>query len=210
VSALEAAMRLIEHLRQLEICWNEERTRKPFFDDVENPAALTIGTIIDGEWIASVPSCCRFEGPIVFYPGDNPQERVKEFEAFVAMMASDDPLVQRCPEPVVEWISVVQAGNMLAPGSDAEIVLAEAHATANAPGESTLQPYVMACYLDAAVYALHAEIPSLVYGPIAENNYAIDERVSLSSLRRITKAVALFAAAWCGVRRATNASHPQL
>jgi acetylornithine deacetylase len=208
VSAIEAAMRLIEHLRHLEARWNDERTTQPFFNEVENPAALTIGTINGGEWIASVPSSCRFEGRIGFYPGDDPHERVKHFEAFVAWVAAEDPLIQRCPEPIVEWVGVVHAGYTLAPGSDAESVLAEAHAAANAPDGLPLQSYVMACYLDAAVYAVHAGIPSLVYGPIAENIHAIDERVSLSSLRRVTKAIALFAAAWCGVRPATSTPHP--
>ncbi|QRM31818.1 ArgE/DapE family deacylase [Microvirga sp. VF16] len=205
VSALEAAMRLIDHLRKLEARWNEERPTRPFFDEVDNPAALTIGTINGGEWIASVPSCCRFEGRIGFYPGDDPQERVKEFGAFVAVVAADDPLVQRCPGPVVEWVGVVHAGYTLDPGSEAEAVLAEAHAAANAPDGSPIQTYVMACYLDAAVYSVHASIPSLVYGPIAENIHAIDERVSLPSLRRVTKAIALFAASWCGVRPAESA-----
>jgi acetylornithine deacetylase len=208
VSALEAAMRIIGRLRQLETRWNGERTTKPFFDDVENPAALTIGTINGGEWIASVPSCCRFEGRIGFYPGDDPQGRVAEFEAFVAAIAADDPLVQRCPKPIVEWVGVVHAGYTLAPGSEAEAVLAKAHTAANVPDGPPLQAYVMACYLDAAVYSVHAGIPSLVYGPVAENIHAIDERVSLPSLRRVTKAIALFAAAWCGVRPATETPRP--
>lgn len=202
VSALDAAMRLIDHLRRLEAHWNEERTTRPLFDEVENPAALTIGTIHGGEWIASVPSCCRFEGRIGFYPGDDPQDRVREFETFVARAAMEDPLVQRCPEPIVEWVGVTHAGYILQPGSDAEAVLAEAHASANPAGTPSLQAYVMACYLDAAVYSVHAGITSLVYGPVAENIHAIDERVSLPSLRRVTKAIALFAAGWCGVRPA--------
>ncbi|WP_134494821.1 ArgE/DapE family deacylase [Microvirga pakistanensis] len=205
VSALDAAMRLIELLRQLETRWNEERATKPFFDNVDNPAALTIGTINGGEWIASVPSSCRFEGRIGFYPGDDPHERVKEFEAFVATAAANDPMLKRCPPPIVEWVGVVHAGYTLAPGSDAEAVLTEAHADANAPDASPLQSYVMACYLDAAVYSVHGKIPSLVYGPVAENIHAIDERVSLPSLRRVTKAIALFAASWCGVRPAETA-----
>jgi acetylornithine deacetylase len=32
----------------------------------------------------------------------------------------------------------------------------------------------------------------------AENAHALDERVSLPSLLRVTKTIALFAAEWCG------------
>ncbi|RWM09954.1 MAG: ArgE/DapE family deacylase [Mesorhizobium sp.] len=204
VSALEAAVRLIDHLRNLEARWNEEQNTRPYFNDVENPAALTIGTITGGEWIASVPSSCRFEGRIGFYPGDKPQDRMKEFEAFVATIAADDPLVQRCPEPLVQWVGVVQPGYTLAPGSEAESVLAQAYLDANASDGPSLEACVMAAYLDAALYTVHAGIPSLVYGPIAEKIHAIDERVSLSSLRRVTKTIALFAVEWCGVRRASD------
>jgi acetylornithine deacetylase len=80
---------------------------------------------------------------------------VKGFEAFVALAAADDALVQRCPEPNVEWVGVVHAGYTLAPGSEAEAVLAEAYAAAHAPDRTPLQAYVMACYLDAAVYSVH-------------------------------------------------------
>ncbi len=45
--------------------------------------------------------------------------------------------------------------------------------------------------------AVHGNITALVYEPIAENIHGIDERVSLASLKRVTKALVLFAAGWC-------------
>ena len=42
-------------------------------------------------------------------------------------------------------------------------------------------------------------MPALCYGPIGQNIHGFDERVSLSSLKRITAAMALFVAEWCGV-----------
>lgn len=92
----------------------------------------------------------------------------------------------------------MQAGYELPEGTDAETSLRAAHAAAHAGAD--LRSYVMACYLDAAIFTVHGNIPSLVYGPIAENIHGIDERVSLSSLRRVTKTLALFAADWCGVQ----------
>jgi acetylornithine deacetylase len=67
--------------------------------------------------------------------------------------------VRRCLAPVIEWVGVVHAGYTLAPGSEAEAVLTEAHANANAPDAAPLEAFVMAAYLDAAVYSVHGASP---------------------------------------------------
>ncbi|VAW15698.1 Acetylornithine deacetylase, partial [hydrothermal vent metagenome] len=54
-------------------------------------------------------------------------------------------------------------------------------------------------YLDGRVFVLYDNCPCLVYGPRAENIHGFDERVSLSSIRRITQSLALFTARWCGL-----------
>lgn len=200
VSALDAAIRLIEHLRRLEARWNAERDRHPAFGDIANPAALNIGTLSAGEWLASVPCDCRFEGRIGFYPGDDPHARAAEFEAFVAEAAATDPRLRNAA-PRVEWVGVMQTGYRLDPASEAEQVFRASYA--QACGDAA-DAYVMTCYLDAALFAVHAGMPALVYGPVTENIHGIDERVSLSSLRRVTKTIALFAAAWCGVEEAAR------
>jgi len=197
-SAIDLAIRLIEHLKRLEECWNAERSRHPLFAPIDNPVALTIGTIAGGEWIASTPSECRIEGRVGFYPGDSPGARAREFEDFVAAAVRDDPAFAGCARPAIEWVGVMHAGYELVPGSDAEIELGRAHRHV-AEDATELQAHVMACYLDAAVFSVHAGMPALVYGPVAERIHAFDERVSLASLRRVTKTIALFAAGWCGV-----------
>jgi acetylornithine deacetylase len=198
ISALDAAILLIGQLRELEALWNAERGRHPDFADVSNPAALNIGTLQAGEWLASVPSACRFEGRIGFYPGDNVQSRVAEFESFVAKAVAADPRLEKA-QPTVHWVGVMQPGYRLAPTSAAERQFRAAHAIAHG---TEPEAYVMACYLDAALFSVHAGMPALVYGPVAENIHGIDERVSLSSLKRVTTTIALFAASWCGVEEA--------
>ncbi|MER8970234.1 ArgE/DapE family deacylase [Mesorhizobium sp. M0808] len=199
-SAIDIAIRTIEHLRQLEQEWiAEQPIAQPDFAGVDNPIALTIGTISGGEWLASVPSECRFEGRIGFYPGEMAEARAVRFESFLREAFLNDPQLKGCPEPEIEWVGVKQGGYVLAAGNEAEALLAKAHSLA-ASSERELQRFVMPCYLDAAVFALHGDMTSLVYGPVAENIHAIDERVSLPSLLRVTKAIALFAAAWCGIQ----------
>lgn len=199
-SAIDLMIRLIGHLRGLEQKWIAERQDKPLFRDIANPIALTMGTISGGDWIASIPSDCVAEGRIGFYPGEDPKVRAAEFEAFLDRVQTEDPAFASERLVSLSWVGVMHAGYELPEGTDAETSLRAAHAAIHAGNE--LPSYVMACYLDAAVFSVHGNIPSLVYGPIAENIHGIDERVSLASLRRVTKTLALFAADWCGVQEA--------
>lgn len=199
-SAIDLMIRLIGHLRGLEQKWIAERQDKPLFRDIANPVALTMGTISGGDWIASIPSDCVAEGRIGFYPGEDPKVRAAEFEAFLDRVQTEDPAFASERLVSLSWVGVMHAGYELPEGTDVETSLRAAHAAIHAGNE--LPSYVMACYLDAAVFSVHGNIPSLVYGPIAENIHGIDERVSLASLRRVTKTLALFAADWCGVQKA--------
>jgi acetylornithine deacetylase len=87
-------------------------------------------------------------------------------------------------------------GYALAPGTEAEEVLARAH---QATTGRELRSSTMPAYLDARVYALYDQIPALCYGPSGQNVHGYDERVSLASVKRTTTAIALFVAEWCGL-----------
>lgn len=196
-SAIDLMIRLINHLRVLERRWIAERRNKRWFKDLTNPVALTIGTIGGGDWLASIPSDCVAEGRIGFYPGEDPMVRAAEFEAFLEHIQKKDPAFAGERLVTLRWVGVMHAGYELAEGTEAESGLCTAHAFVNEGRD--LQSYVMACYLDAAVFSVHGNIPALVYGPVAENIHGIDERVSISSIRRVTTALALFTADWCGL-----------
>jgi len=195
LSAIEAAFLVIAALKELETRWTAEKSSHPGFDALANPASLNIGTIRGGEWPASIPFECSFEGRIGFYPGDRPQDRMEELRAVLEGLGSRDRRLEKA-DPRLEWIGTCQAGYRLDDGSDAEAALAVAHRTVT--GEP-LERSIMACYLDAALYMNHCGIPSLTYGPLTRNIHGIDECVNLPSLKRVTQAIALFAAAWCGV-----------
>lgn len=197
-SAIELMIRLVGHLKELERRWIEEGRTKTLFKDLPNPVALTFGTITGGDWIASIPSDCSVEGRIGFYPGEDPKDRAGEFENFLDEIRAADPVLAGEELVALEWIGCMHGGYELPEGTNAEACLRSAHALVNE--RANLQSTVMTCYLDAAVFAVHGRIPSLVYGPIAENIHGINERVSLSSVRRVTKTMALFAAEWCGTR----------
>ena len=113
----------------------------------------------------------------------------------IASFAQQDGFLSNNP-PRVVFNGFYAEGYVLEPGSDAEAVLAQAHDMAFG---QPLQSFMTASYLDARVYALYNKIPALCYGPISRNIHGIDECVSLASVQRITQAMALFIAQWCGV-----------
>jgi acetylornithine deacetylase len=96
----------------------------------------------------------------------------------------------------VIWCGFQAEGYVQEPGSEAEAVLASAHqAVHGTPMESRRSTAVN----DGRFYR-HAGMPALVYGPMGEGSHAFDERVNLASVKATTLAIALFVAAWCGLR----------
>ncbi len=195
LSAIEAAFLVINGLKELEALWNKEKDRHPGFCDLGNPASLNIGTIQGGEWQSSIPFACTLEGRIGFYPGDTTSGRMASFEAALHDLARTDPRLAKA-SPALTWTGTCQAGYVLQEGTGAETALAAAHGSVS---EDTLKRSIMACYLDAALFMNHANIPALTYGPVSRNIHGIDECVNLPSLLRVTQTIALFTAQWCGI-----------
>ena len=191
-NAIEAAFPIVTALRGLADRWNAEKDRHPDLAALDRPISFNPGRIAGGDWPSSVPAWCTLDCRIALYPGWRPAEKAAEIEACVAEAAGQAPVE-------IEWTGFFAEGYRLEKGSEAERALGEAHhAAAGAPLRETVTP----AYLDARVFALYGGCPALVYGPEGENIHGFDERVSLPSLRRVTGAIALFAAAWCGLERA--------
>ncbi|MFZ1728047.1 MAG: ArgE/DapE family deacylase [Albidovulum sp.] len=194
-NAIDAAWRVIGALRGLEARWNEAAASDPLFGDLSHPLNLNIGRIEGGDWASSVPAWCRVDCRIGFLPDTPAAEVACAIEGCVADFAASDRFLSNMP-PRVSFNGFFAEGYRLAPGSDAEQVLAQAHqAVMGSPLESRLAT----AYLDARVHALYDGIPVLNYGAIAENYHACDERVNLASLERTTAVIAQFLADWCGV-----------
>jgi acetylornithine deacetylase len=120
------------------------------------------------------------------------EERVSAFARADSYLANQPPRIT--------FNGFFAEGYVLEPGSEAEAVLASAHETATG---RPLESFVTAGYLDTRVHALYDRIPALCYGPVSRNIHAFDEAVSLASLKRITTAMALFVAQWCGTEPLT-------
>lgn len=194
-NAIDAAYRVIGVLRQIEADWNAAKAEHAHFEAEAHPINLNIGKIEGGDWASSVPSWCTIDCRVSIYPGRSAKDAAREITDRIAAFAKDDGFLSNNP-PQVAFNGFYAEGYVLEPGTEAEAVLASAHQTAlGTPLESFTTPG----YLDTRVYALYNKIPALCYGPISRNIHGIDECVSLPSVQRITRAMALFIAEWCGV-----------
>jgi acetylornithine deacetylase len=194
-NAIDAAYRIIDELRELEAEWNADKAGRTHFEKEEHPINLNIGKIQGGDWASSVPGWCRFDCRIAIYPGTSADKAARAITDRVAAFARSDRFLSNNP-PQVTFNGFYSEGYVLEPGSNAEAVLADAHRAATG---KELESFMTAGYLDTRVYALYDKIPALCYGPISQNIHGFDERVSLASVKRITTAMALFVAQWCGV-----------
>ena len=59
--------------------------------------------------------------------------------------------------------------------------------------------YASTATTDARTFHLYGETPAVCFGPVAENEHGVDERVHLPSVTATAQAIAVFIADWCGV-----------
>jgi acetylornithine deacetylase len=194
-NAIEASFRVIESLKRMTEDWNAEKTRYRHFEDLDHPINFNVGRIEGGDWASSVPAWCRLSCRIAIYPGDDPKQRAAQIEAHLARELAGDPFLGN-RLPTIAYGGFFAKGYVLEEGSDAEAALAAAHRRATG---AELESFVSPSYLDARVFVIYAGMPCLVYGPVTRNIHGFDECVSLSSIRRVTGAIALFVADWCGL-----------
>ena len=101
--------------------------------------------------------------------------------------------------PEITYNGFQAEGYVLSGAQEPLRVLDSAHRTIFGEG---LKPVASTGTTDARFFGLYADIPAIVYGPVAENIHGFDERVDLQSTLKVTQAMALFVADWCGVEQA--------
>ena len=200
VNAIEAAIPLIAALRRLEEDWNRDKPRHPGFEHVEHPLNLNIGRIAGGDWPSAVPAWCCFDVRMGIYPGQDIDAAAREIEDCIYAAAGEDPYL-RDNRPEITYHGFLAEGYSLDDHAGPEAGLARsalgrAHKTVTG---NSLETKPITATTDARFFGLYADTPALVYGPSAERIHGFNERVNLESTRRVTQAIALFIADWCGL-----------
>jgi acetylornithine deacetylase len=192
INAIDEASVLMANLRVLQDQWNSQQNEHEHFADVHNPINFNFGQIRGGDWPSSVPSWCEVQVRAAFYPGISADAAWSQLQECLRQSEKSRSGVAY----LVERTGFFAEGYVLEEGSRAEATLAAAHQHAFG---ANLESFVTPGYLDGRVFSLYGGIPALVYGPISENIHGFDERVHVESVRRVTIAIALFIAEWCGV-----------
>ncbi|WP_417273980.1 ArgE/DapE family deacylase [Celeribacter halophilus] len=199
-NAIEAAFPLIHALHEMEHRWNAAENRHSDFAHMDHALNLNIGKIEGGDWTSSVPAWSVFDVRMAIFPGQSIEAAKAEIEQVILNAARENAFL-RNSLPEIVYHGFHAEGYALSQDSSAKAASAisaldQAHLSAT--GE-TLDRAAITATTDARFFGLYADTPALVYGPHAEAIHGFNERVDLESLRRVTKATALFIADWCGV-----------
>jgi acetylornithine deacetylase len=189
-NAIDACYAVIEGLRALEAELNAER--HPLYAAYAHPINLNVGTIRGGDWPSTVAGECTIQCRLATYPGEPVaalKERVEEAVAGVA--------ASRAGYRVDVLYDGFQCeGYELEP--DAPLVTGLQAACERATGQRP-PLFASTATTDARSLHLYGATPAVCFGPLAEAEHGVDERVHLPSIVSTAQALALFIADWCGV-----------
>jgi acetylornithine deacetylase len=192
-NAIEASYVVIAALRALE---EELNVVKPtLYADHPHPINLNVGTIRGGDWPSTVAGECLTRCRLATFPGEPVAALRERVEETVAKVAAEHPALRRFAIDVV-YDGFQCEGYAL--GHDAPLVTCLRDACARVTGE---QPpiYASTATTDARSLHLYGATPAVCFGPFAEHEHAVDERVHLPSLTTTAQSIALFIADWCGL-----------
>lgn len=192
-SAVDMGMKLFEALKGLEAHWNEPANRHHCYEHSHKPINFNLGKIEGGEWTSSVPTRCRLDIRVGFYPGRTTEAVRDELEAcihdaFHAQPAHGDAQyrvryqgfqAQGCEVDMnTPMVKSLQAAHLDVIGTEA--------------GQYNFEGTT-----DARFFNLYGGIPATCYGATGGNIHGIDEWVSIESVVDAAKVLAVFMARWC-------------
>jgi acetylornithine deacetylase len=187
-NAIEASYRVIEALRTLEADLNE--VRPPLYAAYPHPINLNVGMIRGGDWPSTVAGECVTHFRLATYPGEPIADLKRRVEEVVAGVQSGRHRVD------VLYEGFQCDGYELA--EDAPLVQTLSAASARVTG-SAPPLFASTATTDARAFVLYGDTPAVSFGPLAENEHGVDERVHVPSITRTAQALALFISDWSGL-----------
>lgn len=195
-NAIRAACHVLDALEDMAENWNARAADDPVYGGVAHPLNFNAGRITGGDWASSVPAWCEVECRMGLLPGTPVEEAKAGIAQTVARAAQAHPFLRANP-PEIVWNGFQADGFVLDNADAPEAALRAAYGTVF--GREGPRERIMTALTDTRFYGLYHGIPSLCFGPVAENIHGFDERVDLASVKACTGVIALFIAEWCGL-----------
>jgi acetylornithine deacetylase len=192
-NAIEASMAVIEALRGLEAELNV--VKPPLYAAYPHPINLNVGMIRGGDWPSTVAGECVTHFRLALYPGERVADLKQRVEQTVAGVALARPGLSAYRIEVL-YDGFACEGYELAQDAPlvTELLDAAERATQRRP-----PLYASTATTDARSFHLYGDTPAVCFGPLAEAEHGVDERVYLPSVTETAQAIALFIGDWCGL-----------
>lgn len=197
VAAIDFALYMFGELKKLERKWNAAEHRHAEYHRHEHPVNFNLGKIQGGEWASSVPTACRADLRLGFYPGISPAEVRATVEEIFAEAHRRHPQSNSIEYKVI-YEGFQAEGFVLDINQPMVTTLADCHKSI-AGTDVTFNAFTGTT--DARFFNLYGNIPATCYGPVAANIHGIDEWVSIDSMLDVASVLAAFTTRWCGVNR---------
>lgn len=188
-NAIELSLAMIAALREIEAEMNA--SPPPPFDRFDHPVNLNVGTIRGGDWASTVPGECVTEFRIALYPGTAVADLQGRIERAVAEASAGHP-----------GTAEVLYGGFTSPGyaieDDHPLVTTLAAAFGRQSGAAPALVSTTGT-TDAGILGNAGGIPSVCFGPYAEQAHGVGERVYLPSVIQTAQVIGMFIRDWCGL-----------
>ncbi len=195
VSAIEKAMLVIEHVRELEKRRNE-KIHDPLYKKIPIPIPINIGKIEGGDWPSSVADLVKLEGRMGISPDETISQAKNELENWIHNLKQVDPWFNDYPVSL-EWF-----GARWVPGSinlNHEMIKTLSASYSEVIGE---EPVIEASPwgTDGGLLTHVGSTPTIVFGPgVTEKAHYPNEYIEIDKVVEAAAIIALTVVEWCGV-----------
>jgi acetylornithine deacetylase len=194
VSAIEKFLLLYQAIEVLD---RERHARyaNPLYENPDNVAPISIGTVRGGEWHSTVAETVIAEGRCGVFPGESAEAVRVLLADSLAQAADADPWLRQHP-PRLEWFE----GQFESAETDPTHALITTLAAQHRQVHGSDAPLRGVTYgSDMRLFTNHGDIPAVLYGPgDVRLAHAVDEYIPLDDVITATKTIAMMVVAWCG------------
>jgi acetylornithine deacetylase len=194
VSAIEKFYIVLQAVQELERR-RHVQYKNLLYENADNIAPVSFGTIHGGDWPSTVPDQLTVEGRFGVLPGETMGDARRALTAAVSRAIDVDTWLKAHP-PKIEWFEGQFESGQTAIAEPIVESIRQCHA--EVMGRTTMLQGVT-YGSDLRLFTNHGHLPAVLYGPgnIAQA-HTVDEWVDLKEVFSAAKVLAYIITQWCG------------